>query len=86
MSRDAFFPGLVSVVRIVILWCSAFWLFTMTEYREIYGVALGPFLLFGIGSFLILWLFLQQPRTLPALMSLGTGIALVGGGVLLSRY
>lgn len=86
MSRDAFFPGLVSVVRIVILWCSAFWLFTMTEYREIYGVALGPFLLFGIGSFLILWLFLQQPRTLPALMSLGTGIALVGGGVLLWRY
>ena len=48
MSRDAFFPGLVSVVRIVILWCSAFWLFTMTEYGEIYGVALGPFLLFGI--------------------------------------
>lgn len=47
MSRDAFFPGLVSVVRIVILWCSAFWLFTMTEYREIYGVALGPFLLFA---------------------------------------
>lgn len=43
MSRDAFFPGLVSVVRIVILWCSAFWLFTMTEYREIYGVALGRF-------------------------------------------
>ena len=37
MSRDAFFPGLVSVVRIVILWCSAFWLFTMTEYGEIYG-------------------------------------------------
>ena len=86
MSRDAFFPGLVSVVRIVILWCSAFWLFTMTEYGEIYGVALGPFLLFGIVSFLILWFFLQQPRTLPALTTLGTGISLVGGGVLLWRY
>ena len=86
MSRDAFFPGLVSVVRIVILWCSAFWLFTMTEYGEICGVALGPFLLFGICSFLILWFFLRQPRALPALMGLGTGIALVGGGVLLWRY
>ena len=53
MSRDAFFPGLVSVVRIVILWCSAFWLFTMTEYGEIYGVALGPFLLFTLPSLLL---------------------------------
>ena len=48
MSRDAFVPGLVSVVRIVILWCSAFWLFTMTEYGEIYGVALGPCFVLGI--------------------------------------
>lgn len=86
MSREAFFPGLVSVVRIVILWCSAFWLFTMTEYGEIYGVALGPFLLFGICSFLVLWIFLRQSRSLPALVGLGTGIALAGGGLLLWRY
>lgn len=86
MSRNAFFPGLVSVVRSVILWCSAFWLFTLTEYQEIYGVALGPFLLFGVCSFLILWFFLQTPRTLPALTGLGAGISLVGGGVLLWRY
>lgn len=75
--------GLVSVERMVVCWCSAFWLFTMTEYGEPLGISLWAFLAFGAASFLAIRAFLRRPRTMPALMSLGIALAAAGTAGLL---
>ena len=75
--------GLVSVERIVICWCSAFWLFTMTEYGEPLGISLWAFLAFGAAAYLVIRTFLRRPRTMPALISLGIALAAAGTAGLL---
>lgn len=78
MHRETVFPGMVSVARTVVCWSSAFWLFTQAEYGQPYGIALAPFLLFGLGSYLLLGWFLRRPRPLPAVTSLGAALAAAG--------
>ena len=75
--------GLVSVERIVVCWCSAFWLFTMTEYGEPLGISLWAFLAFGAAAYLVIRTFLRRPRTMPALISLGIALAAAGTAGLL---
>lgn len=86
MRNNAWYPGLVSVTRAVLCWCSAFWLFTLTEYGEPRGIAVLPYLLFGVLSFHFFVWFFRKPRTIPAVAVAGVVPATVGSVVLLLRF
>lgn len=86
MQRDAWYPGLVSVLRAVLCWCSAFWLFTLIEHRVPLGISVVPYLLFGLLSYLFLSWFMRRERTIPALVAVGTVLWGVGSLVLLLRF
>jgi len=87
MGRNVWYPGLVSVVRAIACWCSAFWLFSMVENGVgPRGIALGPYLLFGLLCFLLFGWFMRKPRSLPLLVGVGTAASAVGCVVLLWRF
>ncbi len=87
MGSNAWYPGLVSVVRAVLCWCSAFWLFSITEYRgQPGGVATGPYLLYGLACYGFWCWFLRKPRSIPALVGTGAAWWLIGSVVLLWRF
>jgi len=87
MGRNVWYPGLVSVVRAVLCWCSAFWLFSMTENRtEPTGIAIGAYLAFGLLCFLFFTWFLKKPRSLPLLVGSGAVASIAGCVVLLWRF
>ena len=86
MQRDAWYPGLVSVLRAVLCWCSAFWLFTLVEHRTPLGIAVFPSLLFGLLSYLFLSWFMRRERTVPSLVAAGAVLWVAGSLVLLLRF
>ena len=61
MQRNAWYPGLVSTVRIVACWCSAFWLFTTTEHGMPLGIDVAAYMAFGVLSFAFFaWLMIPR--------------------------
>lgn len=87
MGRNVWYPGLVSVVRAVACWCSAFWLFTMIEDQAgPRGIALGPYLLFGLLCFLFFAWFMKKPRSVTLLAGVGTAVSAAGCVILLGWF
>ena len=86
MQRDAWYPGLVSVLRLVLCWCSAFWLFTLIEHNRPLGISVVPYLLFGLLSYLFLSWFMRRERTIPVLAAAGAMLWAAGSIVLLLRF
>ena len=86
MERNAWYPGLVSAVRTVACWCSAFWIFTMTEHGRPLGLDAIAYLAFAVVSFAFFALFLRKPRALPLLVAVGALFWGVGAVVLLWKF
>ena len=78
MQRDAWYPGLVSAIRTVICWCSAFWLFTMSERGEPLGIQVLPYLVFGLVCYFFFIWFLRKPRAIPVLAAVGAVFWIAG--------
>lgn len=86
MQRDAWYPGLVSAIRTVICWCSAFWLFTMSERGEPLGIQVLPYLVFGLVCYFFFIWFLRKPRAIPVLAAVGAVFWIVGSVILLKWF
>ena len=86
MQRNAWYPGLVSTVRIVACWCSAFWLFTTTEHGVPLGIDVAAYMAFGVLSFAFFAWLLRKPRTLPLLVAVGTIFWIAGSVILLWKF
>jgi len=86
VQHNAWYPGLVSVIRIVCCWCSAFWMFTMSERGEPLGFYVLPYVVFGVIVFAFFRWLLRKPRALPLLAAAGAALWVLGSVVLLRRF
>ena len=83
MNSTSLYSSFVAVTRCVICWCSGFWIFGFSQFRNASGIKLIPFWLMSMAVLVIMKLFLRKSRPVNAVIALASLLAVAESVVIL---